>query len=85
MVVFGILAFLSVWGKFIRDGKTKGKDLFIIALIGVFYGAFTEFLQCVAFPTRFASLSDFIADGIGSVLGTVFAPWLITKLRRLKS
>lgn len=85
MIVFGILAFLMVWGKLLKGETLSKKSLFGIALIGILYGGATELLQGVAFPSRFASLSDFIADGLGAVLGTVFAPWLLTKLRRQNS
>jgi VanZ family protein len=85
MIVFGILTFLVVWGRWRIAENLSRRALIYIALLGIFYGGLTEFLQGVAFPSRFASLSDFLADGIGSCLGTVFASLWFNKLRRQNS
>lgn len=79
--VFGLLAVLMVYGRFLRKGALTRKELLFIFLIGTGYGAFTEILQGLAFPTRFASVSDFIADSLGALLGTVFGN-LVIKYRR---
>jgi len=72
--VFAILGVLIIAGaaspKHIRLSK---RTIFISIAIGIFYGALTELLQGWLFPSRFSSLSDFIADGLGAILGTVFA------------
>jgi len=83
--VFGLLAVLMVWGLDRRTGSLPSKSLWTIFLIGVFYGGATEVLQGVAFPSRYASVLDFVADTIGSGLGTIFAILVFNKLRRQKS
>jgi VanZ family protein len=85
VAVFGLLSFLMVWGLIRRDEKWETKSLGIIAFLGVVYGGATELLQGYAFPSRYASLLDFLADTVGAVLGTVFAVFIFTKLRRQKS
>lgn len=85
VAVFGLLAILMVWGSIKRQDDLTNKSLWAVFLIGALYGGATEILQGVAFPTRFASVPDFLADAIGSALGTVFAFWLFNKLRRQKS
>lgn len=83
--VFGLLALLMAWGLTRRSGTLEKKSLWILFLIGVLYGGATEVLQGVAFPSRYASVADFVADTIGSGLGTIFALFVFTKLRRQKS
>jgi VanZ family protein len=85
VAVFGLLAILMVWGLAKRRDHLTKKSLWVVFLIGAFYGGATEILQGVAFPTRFASVLDFVADTIGSALGTVFAISFYNKLRRQKS
>jgi len=71
IAVFGVLNVLIIYGA--SSKRIDRKTLFNAIFIGVLYGALTELLQGWIFPTRFMSLSDFIADSIGSILGTVFA------------
>lgn len=85
VAVFGLLAILMVWGLSKRHEHLSKKSIWAVFLIGTFYGGATEILQCVAFPTRFASVLDFAADTLGSALGTVFAILIYNKLRRQKS
>lgn len=81
MGVFGILGFLMVYGSIRRKAKPilSRKHIFTLMLIGIAYGALTEIFQGLFFPSRFADLSDFIADAIGVVLGIVFAKKLLIK------
>jgi len=72
--VFAILGVLIIAGaSSSKHKKLSKKTIFISIAIGVFYGALTELLQGWLFPSRFSSLSDFIADSLGAILGTVFA------------
>lgn len=82
VAVFGLLTLLMVWGLSRRVQPLTRKALWAVFLIGTFYGGATEILQGVAFPSRYASVLDFVADTIGSALGTVFAVWVFNKLRR---
>jgi VanZ family protein len=82
VAVFALLAILMVWGLSRRAELLTRKALWTVFLIGTFYGGATEILQGVAFPSRYASVLDFVADTIGSALGTVFAVWVFNKLRR---
>ena len=85
IAVFGLLSCLMVWGLVRRMNSVNRKSFWCIFLLVTLYGAATEILQGVAFPTRFASVSDFIADAIGAGLGIVFAIIILHKLRRQKS
>jgi len=85
VTVFGFLCVLIVFGAVKRKISLTAKTLWTVVLIGTIYGGATELLQGFAFPSRFASLLDFLADTVGSVLGTVFAFLVFTKLRRQKS
>lgn len=85
VAVFGLLAVLMVWGLEHRYAELSKKSLRIVFLIGVIYGASTEVLQGVAFPSRYASVLDFVADTVGVGLGTVFANLTFNKLRSQKS
>ncbi|NEN25141.1 hypothetical protein G3O08_16695 [Cryomorpha ignava] len=81
--VFGILGFLMVYG-FIRKNSQKNisrKHILILILAATAYGALTEILQGLLFPSRFASLSDFLADSLGAILGIVIAKKLLVKQR----
>lgn len=78
--VFFILGFSLFYGRFRRKAKpiTK-KDIVVMTLIVVAYGAVTEIFQELFFPSRFGDFFDFIADAIGGVLGIVFAKWMFSK------
>jgi len=82
VAVFGLLALLMVWGLTKRAVHLTRKSLWAVFLIATFYGGATEILQGVAFPSRYASVLDFVADTVGSASGTIFAYWLFNKLRR---
>jgi len=82
VAVFGLLVILMVWGLSRRTELLTRKALWIVFLIGTFYGGATEIFQGLAVPSRFASVLDFVADTVGSALGTVFAIWVFNKLRR---
>jgi len=79
--VFAILGFLMVYG-FKRRQPSRRITLnyiLLLVLIASAYGALTELLQGLLFPSRFASFADFIADSTGSVLGIVIAKYLLIK------
>ncbi len=66
--VFGFLLVRAIYGS---DIKTSGKIAILIAfLIGSLYGITDELHQSVV-PGRFASMSDFIFDSLGSFFGAV--------------
>lgn len=72
--VFGVLGVLLIYGARRNSNASLNKKYVVIFIsIGIAYGALTELLQGWLFPSRFSSLSDFLADGIGAILGTVFA------------
>lgn len=61
---FAVLAFLAHWAR-----PTNA----LIGLLGLFsYGALIEVLQSLT-PTRYAEWSDLWADGVGLLIGAVFA------------
>lgn len=66
--VFGFLLVRAISGS---DAKISGKTAIVIAfLIGSFYGLVDELHQSVI-PGRFATVSDFIFDCIGSLAGAI--------------
>lgn len=83
MGVFGILGILMVYGAFRKNSHNRlsDKQTTFLIIIAVAYGGLTEILQGWLFPSRFASLSDFIADAIGAILGIVIAKKLFVKQR----
>ena len=79
--VFAILGFLMVFGSVRRMANPviSRKHTFTLILIASAYGALTEVFQGLFFPTRFADVSDFIANSIGAVLGILIAKKLLIK------
>ncbi len=69
--IFFVFGSLLVFG-FFRLGHKHIKYIFFSILIGFSYGAFTEYLQYCCFTGRHGSIADFIADGFGTVFGTLF-------------
>ncbi|HKL02256.1 MAG TPA: VanZ family protein [Cryomorphaceae bacterium] len=80
IAVFSVLAILSVRGIHkLKPSAVSTADLMLVAIIGIAYGGLTELLQDWIFPSRYASITDFIADAIGMILGTLFANWYFVK------
>ena len=79
--VFTILGFLMVYGFKHHQASRRISfiHLSLLVLIAAAYGALTETLQGLLFPSRFASFADFIADSIGSVLGIIIAKYFLIK------
>lgn len=69
--IFFIFGGLLVFG-FFRLGLKHIKYIIISILIGISYGALTEYLQSCCFSGRHGSVADFIADGFGTVFGALF-------------
>lgn len=70
MVLFGILAFLLLKSRV--DGQPA---VWMILLFCLAYGA-TDELHQLAVPGRFASIYDWIADGIGAGL----VAWIMVRI-----
>ncbi|MEM9051678.1 MAG: VanZ family protein [Bacteroidota bacterium] len=85
IAVFGLLSLLATWGVKRHSHSVNKKALRNVLILCIAYGGITEILQGVAFPTRFASLWDFLADSLGAFLGIVFAHFVFYKLHRQKS
>jgi len=83
--VFGVLALLTFWGAKRHSAPIDKNTSRKILIFCILYGGSTEILQGVAFPTRFASLWDFLADSVGAILGIVFAQVVFKQLHRKKS
>lgn len=75
--VFGILAALITWGRHYRFPHMKiGRNHALIIMASTaLYGIFTESLQHFVTTTRYASISDFIADALGAIAGGLGAAW----------
>ena len=79
--VFGVLGFLMVLGSIRRKAKPifSRKHTLTLIVIASAYGAMTEIFQGLFFPSRFADISDFVADTLGAVLGILIAKKLLIK------
>lgn len=69
--IFFVLGLLLVFG-FVNSGGQQGKHFVISVLIGIAYGALTEYLQYCCIMGRYGSFADFIADVFGTVFGALF-------------
>lgn len=71
--VFAVLGFLMVYGRVRHHSRNEkpmpGIPFLLFLILAVGYGALTEILQGLIFPSRFADFFDFIADAIGGGLG----------------
>ncbi len=77
LFMYATFAFLCLWGyreQFISSGKAyQKKALLLIAVLSISYGGLTELLQEHLVPGRTGDWFDFLADGIGTLLGvTIF-------------
>ncbi len=84
--VFGILSIFLVWGNSKREMaryKTSKSVIFTL-LIGLSFGVATEAIQGYFIPSRFASISDVIADAVGAALGVWFANIVLKRLAQGK-
>lgn len=76
-------AFLSLWGyrkSYLEQGKAyRRKALLVVLAISIAYGALTEIMQEQLIPKRTGSVYDWIADLVGSLLGTLLFYFLYRK------
>ena len=77
LCMYAGFAFLCLWGyrkQFISNGiKYKRKAILLAIVISIVYGALTELMQEYLVPSRTGDWVDFLADGIGTLLGaTIF-------------
>ena len=70
--VFGFLLIRAIYGSDIRISRSVA--IIMAFLIGVLYGITDELHQSVV-PGRFAEISDFIFDSIGSFVGAIMFRW----------
>ena len=77
LCMYAGFAFLCIWGyrkQFISNGITyKRKAILLAVVISIAYGGLTELMQEYLVPSRTGDWVDFLADGIGTLLGaTIF-------------
>jgi VanZ family protein len=72
--MFGIFAFLIMWGHRIqyRDKSRRIRIFFIALILGEIYAGLTEILQDVLFVGRDGNIFDFMANTVGVLLGIGF-------------
>lgn len=82
--IFAVLGFLMIYGsyKHSRLGRPTWFYILVFSLLVLLYGGLTEVMQSTLTTNRFGNFGDFIADGIGAILGTVIAFWYF-KSRRI--
>ena len=73
LLMYAVFAFLCLWGyrkQFIPNGQAYQKKALLLAVvISIYYGGLTEILQEYLVPGRTGDWIDFLADGIGTLLG----------------
>jgi len=70
LFLFFTLSLLVAWAFTRQPGGMLRKHILLVALIlGSFYAAFTEIYQHLFLPGRFGSISDFVANMIGTIFG----------------
>ena len=77
ILMYATFAFLCLWGyrkQFIDNGSEyRKRAIWLAVIISFAYGGLTEIIQEALVPGRTGDWFDFLADGIGTVLGaTVF-------------
>ena len=75
--MYAVFAFPCLWGyrkQFISNGiQYKHKAIHLAIVISIAYGGLTELMQEYLVPSRTGDWVDFLADGIGTLLGaTIF-------------
>ena len=72
-LMYATFAFLCIWGyrkQFVSNDKAYRKRALILAVvISIAYGGLTELMQEYLVPSRTGDWIDFLADGIGTLLG----------------
>ena len=75
IIMYASFTFLCLWGyrkQFISNGiKYRKKAILLTILISIVYGGLTEILQEHLVPGRTGDAIDFLADIIGTGLGTL--------------
>ncbi len=76
ILMYAGFAFACLWGyrsQFITNGIAYKKRAILLAIvISIAYGGLTELIQEYLVPTRTGDKFDFIADCLGTGLGTLF-------------
>lgn len=77
LCMYAVFAFLCLWGyrkQFISKGiQYRRKVILLAVVISIAYGGLTELMQEYLVRTRTGDWVDFLADGIGTLLGaTIF-------------
>jgi len=82
VIMYAIVSFLLFlpFNKQFINVKQRFKIRIIIILLSVFFGGFMEILQEYIFINRSGNWIDFTANGIGAILGVLFAPLLLKYL-----
>ena len=73
VIMYATFAFLCIWGYrspyIAKDKARRIKALALTVIISIAYGGLTEIIQEHLIPTRTGDWFDFLADGIGTLLG----------------
>ena len=73
-LMYAVFAFSCLWGyreQLVANGPAYRKKAILIAIaIGIAYGGLTEILQATLVPSRTGDWFDFVADIVGTCLGT---------------
>ena len=73
LCMYAGFAFLCLWGyrkQFVSNGvEYQKKAVHLALIISIAYGGLTELMQEYLVPSRTGDWIDFLADGIGTLLG----------------
>jgi VanZ family protein len=67
--IFGMFVFTLMKGFIQKPGISIPQAGFYAIMLSIGYGGITELLQAFVFINRQGSIYDFIANGIGSIIG----------------
>ena len=73
LVIFAVQAYLIIYGMQPQYLNKRQRYLFVIAgaLVTILFGLTTEVLQSYVFVGRDGNIFDFLADGLGALMGLV--------------
>ena len=73
-LMYAVFAFSCLWGyreQLVANGPAYRKKAILITIaIGIAYGGLTEIIQATLVPSRTGDWFDFVADIVGTCLGT---------------
>ena len=85
LILFSGLVFLWIFFDYRKNNLKSGAlEWFVVVLVSS-YGIVMEYVQFYFIPKRSFDKGDIVADVVGSLIGYLFAQWIISWHGRKKS